>query len=643
MAVEASSESTEQLQRVLRGVVSGADTAKLLHDALRGAVATTKGRQGLLLGLVDGATTPLAATGPVGRVVLDAAEGAISSGRLARRSGEGASAMAEPVRVGTTIVGALAVGGDGRRVDPGMLSLFADAASLVLSRRPPSAAMSAPEVLEAVASVSAGVERAQVLVRQLDVAEKLFGARAGFVALVEGEGMRVAQARGIDVERLRGASRHPEFKALLTAPSLRVDPPSHPVVAQLVDGVETAVGLPLFADGRRLGHLVLFVAQAPDATERALLTSFSTHVALALRSADLYRRLGDKEEQLASVVHSMANPVLVVDDASRLVIVNGAASELFRLAGTFELGQPVAGKLGSELLEALLLGESDGDIEVSLGEPAPRVYRAAVRPVRSSQGGRLGRVLVLDDLTKEREADQIKADFVAVIGHELRTPLTVLKGFVQTLTKRWTTMSDDAVETALRSIDSSAVRLERLLEDLLVVSSVESRAPALSLEDVDLGRLARTTAEVAGERVQVRLSRKAVVAAVDRTKVEQVLLHLVDNALKYTEGQVEITVADEDDRVVVSVVDEGPGIFSGDVPQLFERFRQLDGSSTRPAGGTGLGLYICRRLVELHGGRIWCDSRLGVGSRFAFSLPKLTHDSPLTQGSPTAFGQLPGQ
>jgi signal transduction histidine kinase len=347
-------------------------------------------------------------------------------------------------------------------------------------------------------------------------------------------------------------------------------------------------------------------------------------VALALRSADLYRRLGDKEEQLASVVHSMANPVLVVDDAGRLVIVNGAASELFRLAGTFELGHPVAGKLGHEGVESLLTGAADGELEVSLGDPAPRVYRAAVRPVRSSQGGRLGRVLVLDDLTKEREADQIKADFVAVIGHELRTPLTVLKGYVDTLARRRAEMDDDAVDKALTTITSSAVRLERLLEDLLVVSSVENRTPTLTLEEVDLGDLARHVADVAGDRAQVRLPRRPTVTMLDRTKVEQVLLHLVDNALKYSDGRVEIDVADEDDRVVVSVVDEGPGIFSGDIPQLFERFRQLDGTSTRSAGGTGLGLYICRRLVELHGGRIWCDSRLGVGSRFAFSLPKPT-------------------
>ena len=620
----AASESNEHLQRVLRGVVSGADAAHLLHETLRGAVLTTRGRQGLLLAVVDGATTPLAATGPVGRSVVDAAERAISSGRLSRlTTKEGGSALAEPVRVGGTIVAALAAGGDGQRLEPGQLALFADAAALVMSRRPSAATMSATDVLDTVAEVASGVDLAGVLVRLLDSAERLFGARAGFCALVDGDGMRVAQTRGIDVERLRQASRHPEFKALLTAPALRVDPPTHPVVSKLIEGIETAVGLPLFADGRRLGHVVLFLAQAPDAAQRALLGSFARHVALALRSAEVYRRLGDKEEQLASVVHSMANPVVVVDDAGRLVIVNGAASELFHLAGTFELGQIVSGRLRHEGLEAMLLGEADGDIEVSLGDPAPHVYRAAVRPVRSAQGPILGRVLVLDDITKEREADQIKADFVAVIGHELRTPLTVLKGYVQTLTRKRGKLTEEALENALRSIDSSATRLERLLDDLLVVTSVESRRSDLSLEHVDLSELVNHVADVVGERLQVRLPRSAVVTPLDRTKVEQVLLHLVDNALKYSKGAVEIDVQDDADRVVVSVVDEGPGIFSGDIPQLFERFRQLDGTSTRKHGGTGLGLYICRRLVELHGGRIWCESRLGVGSRFAFSLPKV--------------------
>src|SRR5204863_9184680 len=101
-------------------------------------------------------------------------------------------------------------------------------------------------------------------------------------------------------------------------------------------------GLPLYADGRRLGDLAVLLGGAPDAALRAMLTSFATHVALALRSAQLYRRVGDKEEQLTSVVHCMANPVLVVDEAGRIVLINGAAAELFSLASAFDLGQPVA-------------------------------------------------------------------------------------------------------------------------------------------------------------------------------------------------------------------------------------------------------------------------------------------------------------
>src|SRR5439155_26823026 len=194
---------------------------------------------------------------PVPRVVVDAAEAAIASGRLARRSardGTG-SALAEPLRVGARVVGALGVGGDAKALEPGRLPLFADSASLALGRRPTASSASVPEVLDAVAGMASNVDRASVLVRLFDAAETLFGANAGFCALFEAEAVRVAQYRGIDVQRLRTASRHPEFKALLTAPSLRVDSANHPVVALVVDGAEHAVGLPLFVDGRRLGHL----------------------------------------------------------------------------------------------------------------------------------------------------------------------------------------------------------------------------------------------------------------------------------------------------------------------------------------------------------------------------------------------------
>ena len=388
----------------------------------------------------------------------------------------------------------------------------------------------------------------------------------------------------------------------------------------LSDGIETAVGLPLRADGRALGHLVLLLGEPPDAALRGTLSAFAHHASLALRSADVHQRVGDKEEQLAAVVHGMPNPVIVVDHDARFVMINGAASELFELAGAFEVGHPIAGRLGNAALEAMLGPGADfsQQLEVALGRGAPRVYHATVRQMTSSAGRPLGRVLVLDDMTTEAETHQVKADFVAVIGHELRTPTTVIKGYLHTLINRGDVLEERTRQQALAAIDSNVDRLVRLIEDLLFVSSVESSRTALHLEDVDLGELVDA---FKSDRVGVRRPRRNLHLQLDRAKIDQVVHHLVENALKYSDGDVRIEVADRGDDVHVAVVDHGPGIYSGDMSRLFDRFWQLDGSSTRPHGGTGLGLYICRRLVEAHGGRIWCESRLGVGSAFTFALP----------------------
>jgi signal transduction histidine kinase len=237
-----------------------------------------------------------------------------------------------------------------------------------------------------------------------------------------------------------------------------------------------------------------------------------------------------------------------------------------------------------------------------------------------SSGGRvLGRVLVLDDITKERETDQVKSDFVAVIGHELRTPLTVMKGYLRTLVHRGDGLDPHVRELALKAVESNADRLQRLVEDVLFVSAVESGRSNLHLDDVDLGALVDAVVQ---ERVKVKRPRKDLTLSLDTGKIQQVLHHLIDNALKYSDGDVVVEIQDRGDEVEVAVIDKGPGIFSGDVPRLFERFFQLDGASTRAHGGTGIGLYVCRRLVEAHGGKIWCESRLGVGSRFAFTMPR---------------------
>jgi signal transduction histidine kinase len=614
----------QYLAQVLRGLTVGADPVRLLADALSGAISAGDARHGVVIGLVDGAPSIVSAHGTSPRVVMEAAEACIADGRLARKrdAAIGSGAIAEPIRIGHRIVGAISIGGDPVRLDAAPLPLFADAAGLALSRRPSMGRASVPDFSDALLQIGADLDQATVLNRVFESAELLFGALGGFFVVPDSnnkDNWRVAQYRGITSADLRNAARHPDFRGFVASSTIRIEPPTHPVVAGLVRGAETAVSLPLVAAGRRQGFLVLLLGETPDQVGQSLLCAFANQIATILRSSDQAQRLRDHEQRLASVVHSSPNPTMVLDDRGCFVLVNGAAAELFHLPEAFAVGQPVAGRLGHELLEQLVDEEGEGQIEVLLGTPPDRLYLATTRRMRAPGGRDLGRVLVLADVTKERETDKIKNDFVSVIGHELRTPLTVVKGYVKMLAMKGSRIDEASLTACLTALSSNTGRLERLIEDLLFVSSIESRHPSLDLQPIDISQVLD---EFAGDRVVITRPRRPVPVQLDRAKFDQILHHLLDNALKYTEGEVSITVVDQDEFVEVRVDDSGPGIYSGDVPQLFERFRQLDGSSTRTQGGTGLGLYICRRLVELQGGKIWCDSRLGVGSRFAFTLPK---------------------
>jgi signal transduction histidine kinase len=624
----------DRVQRALRGVVAGGERNRVIHETLEGVVDAARAAGGVLVALVDGQPSLAGRTGSDIDAATDAAKAALLSGRLTRRryGGDPLLAVGQPVRAGNRIVGAIAVVGAGRTLDPTPLPVFADLATLALACRPSGGEIATPtpspaDVLASVATVAAQLDRPAVLVRTLAAAEELFGATAGCCVLTDLESRAdparrtravVAHQVGLERERLRLLSTDPVFVDLFTANEPRLVPVGHPLIATgLGRPGEAGVVLPLSADGRCLGHLLLLVPTPPDSSNRALMTSFASHIALALRGAAVLKRLVEHDERLVGVVHSLADPVIVVDPHNRFVTVNGAAGELFGLAGPFEVGQPAFGRLGHPDLEDLLTTDQDATADVPIGSPA-RLYRAVTRRIVSSERRLLGRVLVLQDVSKEREMERVKSDFVAVIGHELRTPLTVVQGYATTLRRRWDQMNDEVRASAFEGLEQNADRLERLIEDLLFISGISDSNPPLELGPEDLGPMID---QCSGGRIVVRRPNQPLVLPLDREKFEQVLRHLLDNALKYSTGSVLVEASPAGEMVEVSVTDTGPGIFSGDIPHLFERFHQLDGSATRHYGGTGIGLYICRRLVEMMGGRIWCESRLGVGSRFVFTLP----------------------
>jgi len=215
-----------------------------------------------------------------------------------------------------------------------------------------------------------------------------------------------------------------------------------------------------------------------------------------------------------------------------------------------------------------------------------------------------------------------------MIRHELRTPLTIIKGFAKMLLKRVDKSTVEESREALATIDVKAEQLERLLKDLLYVSRIESREAAVTVEQVDVAALVDAVGndviqEHAGREIQLEVKHDLHWPC-DEGKVGLVLRHLIENALKYSEAPSPVIVraVDEGESLRVDVIDRGVGMVSSDIPHIFDRFRQVDGSSTREHGGTGVGLYLCAQLIRVHDGRIWVDSSWGKGSTFSFSIPR---------------------
>jgi signal transduction histidine kinase len=254
------------------------------------------------------------------------------------------------------------------------------------------------------------------------------------------------------------------------------------------------------------------------------------------------------------------------------------------------------------------------EIAVTDGDGSERVFRV----LRSGVPGGAD-VVVLDDVTAAQEIERIKADLIAVIGHELRTPITIIRGGIRTIAKRGSAITEEARDATVDAMTRNIARLERLIEDLLFVSSVSDGKHAIQPGTTDIGGLVDA---LQAERVKVVRPPEPITLSCDAGHVRRAVDHLVDNALKHSEDDVVVEVVVHEREVEIAVIDHGPGIYSGDIPHLFTRFRQLDGSSTRSTGGTGLGLYIARRIAEAHGGRVGVTSRLGHGARFAFVLPR---------------------
>ena len=341
--------------------------------------------------------------------------------------------------------------------------------------------------------------------------------------------------------------------------------------------------------------------------------------------------IGRERNQLRTILEGMVEGVLLTGPDGRILVSNDAFRRIFNAQLPIEGRRPLeTARVPAlqEAIEAALLADQPLVREIALGGAQDKVIRASLAAIREDTRA-VGAVAVFHDITELQRLEQVRREFVANVSHELRTPLTAIKGYAETLRDGGLKEPGRAAEF-VEVIHRHAGRLAALIEDLLDLSSVEQGQARLELRPVSLrdvvAQAETATRPAAMERshaVALDLPKDLPDVVADRDRLAQVLINLLDNAVKFTPegGRIEVSARPSAGRVIVSVADNGVGIPPEDVGRIFERFYRVDRSRDRRDGGTGLGLAIAKHLTQAMGGTIEVDSRSGAGTTFRISLP----------------------
>ena len=339
----------------------------------------------------------------------------------------------------------------------------------------------------------------------------------------------------------------------------------------------------------------------------------------------------DAKAQQQVLFNSMLEGLLLLDRSRKIYLVNRAFKNLFGLKTELR---------GKTIVEALRLHELDEliqrveaeqqvlDYEIKLPDLNERWLQVNAAVITNSTGERDGTILVFRDLTRLKQLERTREEFVANVSHELRTPLSLIKGYVETLLAG-ARDNPEVAERFLKIIERNSQRLDLLIQDLLTISALESEQIKLNLQSVSLHALTEKVltdlnAKAENKNVQLVNALPELTANGDVNRLDQVLANLVDNAIKYGRAQGRVIVGGkkrDDGALEIFVRDDGPGIPPEALDRVFERFYRVDKARSRDQGGTGLGLSIVKHIVHAHGGEVRCESELGQGATFFFTVP----------------------
>ena len=380
--------------------------------------------------------------------------------------------------------------------------------------------------------------------------------------------------------------------------------------------------------------------KAPFAPEDLkLLSVMARQVTAVIADAQVYLQLTEEKEQLQATLQSLGSGVLMVESTGHISLLNPTATALLQMGDEEGIGQKYDEVIGQEevkkLLHDALRNGKEGQIEIEVQIPGyhdPKIYNAHTALVRGEKSGVptvMGVAAIFNDITAIRNVERMKTAFVSTVSHELRTPLTSIKGFISTLLQDTEGYFDQETRVEFyQIIDTECDRLRRLIDDLLNVSRIESgRALQMNWSEFDPLSIIEKVLQAQRsytDRHTFILDSDGQVPLLqgDADKFDQILTNLVSNAIKYSSGgEIRIEVNCDEIHLKMAISDQGIGIPKDKLPRIFEKFERVDNRDTRQAGGTGIGLFLVKHLVELHEGSVSVESEVGKGTTFRVVLP----------------------
>jgi two-component system sensor histidine kinase VicK len=374
--------------------------------------------------------------------------------------------------------------------------------------------------------------------------------------------------------------------------------------------------------------------------EIGLLSRTFDHMTAAL--SDQNKTLDEQRSQLKAILDSIVDGIIVLDMQDNILTVNPAAEKLLAdLAKDFFSGpvrelNPAANGNAANGHEIANMGDlfsipksSEQPRRYQLGN---RVLSALPAPVRDKNDAPIGNVIVLRDITREVEADNLKSAFITSISHELRTPLTVIKAYTNLMQTRLNGRADDPQKQFIQFINKGSQELEHHIDQLIRISELEAGTISMKMAQVNVQSLVDSALtrwldrfEQKGIGLESTVPERDLRVQADAEHLGRAIENLLSNALTYTpeDGHVELCVYEENGKMRLDVLDNGIGIAVADQAYLFNRFFRAANNVNYAARGVGLGLYITRTVIEMHGGQVSVNSELGVGSTFSIELPLL--------------------